>query len=99
ARSPAPSFATPRSAELLITRVHTSDGLVGETYNGDEIHTQVEIGRIITDELAPLLVGADPTMVEKCWETMVPVTFDILRDRRLRSEEHTSELQSREKLV
>lgn len=77
------SYYSMSERATLITRVHTSDGLVGETYNGDEIHTQVEIGRIITDELAPLLVGADPTMVEKCWETMLPVTFDILRDRRL----------------
>ena len=67
----------------LITRVHTDEGITGEIYNGDEVHTQHEIARIITTELQPMLVGRDPLLVENCWEAMEPLTFDILRDRKL----------------
>ncbi len=67
----------------LVTRVFTDEGVTGEIYNGDEIHTQVEIARIIVEELAPLVVGRDPLLVEQVWEAMLPPTFDILRDRKL----------------
>lgn len=67
----------------LITRLHTDEGLVGEVYNGDEVHTQVEIARIVREELFPLIEGRDPMLVEAAWEAMLPVSFDILRDRRL----------------
>lgn len=77
------SYYSMSERATLITRVRTADGLVGESYNGDEVDTQLEISRIITDELFPLIEGLDPTMVELCWESMLPLTFDILRDRRL----------------
>ncbi|MCY3805777.1 MAG: mandelate racemase/muconate lactonizing enzyme family protein, partial [bacterium] len=67
----------------LITRVHTDEGITGEIYNGDEVHTQHEIARIIIEELQPMLVGRDPLLVEDCWSAMEPLTFDILRDRKL----------------
>ena len=67
----------------IITRVRTSDGIVGECYNGDEDETQGRIRQIIEEELAPLLKGKDVFNVEGCWETMLPLTFDILRDRGL----------------
>lgn len=67
----------------LITRVHTDAGVVGESYNGDEVHTQHLIAKIIIDELFPLIEGKDPRLVEQAWEAMLPPTFDILRDRGL----------------
>lgn len=67
----------------LITRIYTDDGIVGECYNGDEVHTQHEIARIMIEELGPLIIGRDPLLVEQCWDAMLPPTFDILRDRRL----------------
>ena len=67
----------------LITRVYTDDGAMGECYNGDEPDTHHKIARIITDELQPLIIGEDPLLVERCWEAMLPPTFDILRDRKL----------------
>jgi D-galactarolactone cycloisomerase len=66
----------------VIVRVVT-DGFVGEAYAGDEDKSLFEIRDIVTDEIAPLLVGEDALAVERCWEAMRPVTFDILRDRRL----------------
>ncbi|MDH3308216.1 MAG: mandelate racemase/muconate lactonizing enzyme family protein [Acidimicrobiia bacterium] len=77
------SYYSMDSRATLITRIYTDQGLVGESYNGDEVHTQREIGRIITDEILPRLSGQDPLMVEQCWQTMLPLSFDILRDRRL----------------
>lgn len=66
----------------LITRIRTDAGLVGESYNGDDPDQQVEIGRIITKEIAPLIENIDPLQVEAAWQAMLPLTFDILRDRR-----------------
>lgn len=67
----------------LVTRVFTDDGVVGECYNGDEIESQPAIARIILEELAPAIQGLDPFLVERCWESMLPSTFDILRERKL----------------
>jgi len=67
----------------IITRVVTREGVVGEAYNGDEDDTQSAVLRIIRDELAPALIGQEAWRVERCWERMLPATFDILRDRRL----------------
>ncbi len=66
----------------VIVRVMV-DGLVGEAYAGDEDSSLLEIERIVNDEIAPALVGQDALSVERCWEIARPVTFDILRDRRL----------------
>jgi D-galactarolactone cycloisomerase len=67
----------------IITRVHTAGGIVGEAYNGDTDAEQAVIVRIINDEIAPLLVGVSALEVERAWETMLPPTYDILRDRSL----------------
>jgi L-alanine-DL-glutamate epimerase-like enolase superfamily enzyme len=67
----------------IVTRVHTEEGIVGEAYAGDEDAGLLEIDRIINEELAPILRGADAMAIERCWELTRPSTFDILRDRRL----------------
>ena len=68
----------------VITRVVTTEGIVGESYNGDEEgDAQVRLVRTITDTLAPLLEGRDAAMVESCWQAMLPITYDILGDRAL----------------
>ena len=43
----------------IITRVHTSDGIVGEAYAGDEDEMLLTIERIVQDEIAPSVVGLD----------------------------------------
>jgi D-arabinonate dehydratase len=67
----------------IITRVHTSGGVVGESYNGDTDAEQPVIVGIVRDEIAPLLAGSSALEVERCWEAMLPPTYDILRDRSL----------------
>lgn len=67
----------------IITRIRTSDGIVGEAYNADSDEEQVEVLRIIQNELAPLVIGRNPANIEAAWEAMRPTTYDQLRDRRL----------------
>lgn len=67
----------------VITRITTRGGIVGEAYAGDEVESLPAIGSIITKEIAPLISGLSALNIERCWEAAWPVTFDILRDRRL----------------
>jgi len=67
----------------VIVRVQTAEGIVGEAYAGDEDKTLHELVDVIRDEIAPRLVGANALAYERCWELAFPVTFDILRDRRI----------------
>ncbi len=67
----------------VLVRILTDAGVVGEAYAGDEDATLLQIVAVIRDELAPRLIGQDGLAVERCWEAGFPVTFDILRDRRI----------------
>lgn len=71
------------SRATIITRVHTDDGLVGESYNGDEEDTQTKIAGVIETDIGELLAGKDPMLVEAAWEAMLPVTYDILGNRKI----------------
>ncbi len=67
----------------VIVRLHTEEGVVGEAYAGDEVDTVHQITRVVKDEIAPLLVGSNLMATAGNWERAYPVTFDILRDRRV----------------
>ncbi len=67
----------------IITRVYTTEGIVGECYNGDEFEDQQAAIKIIHDEVAPRVVGLDAFQVERCWEAMRFPSYNILRDRKL----------------
>jgi L-alanine-DL-glutamate epimerase-like enolase superfamily enzyme len=67
----------------VVIRLHTSGGIVGEAYAGDEGATLREIDRVVRSEIAPRLVGQDAFATERCWQLGYPVTYDILRDRRI----------------
>lgn len=77
------SFYRMRARCTILTRIFTSDGVVGEAYNADSDEEQPEIIAIIRDELAPVLIGRDATSLEANWQAMLFCTFDQLRDRRL----------------
>lgn len=77
------SYYKMRNRCTIITRVHTTDGVIGECYNADSDEEQDEVLSIIHDEIAPLVVGLDERRVEDVWLAMLPVTLDQLRDRRL----------------
>jgi D-galactarolactone cycloisomerase len=67
----------------VVIRLHTSDGIVGETYVGDEDAGAADILAVIRTELTPRLIGMDAMATEQCWLAMYPATYDILRDRRI----------------
>jgi D-galactarolactone cycloisomerase len=67
----------------IITRLYTSEEVIGEVYTGDTDVEQDVIVSIIHQELAPALFGRDPMNPEGCWAAMQPATNDILRDRGL----------------
>lgn len=63
------------SRASVITRIHLSGGLVSEVYNGDDRAHGPAIARILTDEIAPLIVGEPITAYERLWETMFRLTI------------------------
>jgi L-alanine-DL-glutamate epimerase-like enolase superfamily enzyme len=76
------SYYKMRNRCTIITRVRTSDGIVGEAYNADEDEPlQSEILTILHEELAPQVIGLDALATERVWEAMLPATFDQLRPR------------------
>jgi D-galactarolactone cycloisomerase len=77
------SFYEMTHRSTIVTRVYTDEGIVGEAYAGDEDAGLLEIDGIIHDEIAGQLIGCDAMAIERCWELTRPVTFNILRDRRL----------------
>jgi D-galactarolactone cycloisomerase len=76
------SYYKMRNRCTIITRIRTSEGIVGEAYNADEDEPlQSEIRAILHDELAPQVIGLDAFATERVWEAMLPATFDQLRPR------------------
>lgn len=67
----------------VVVRLITDQGIVGEAYVGDEDAAAAEILGVIRKEITPVVVGMDAMATERCWAAMYPVTFDILRDRRI----------------
>jgi L-alanine-DL-glutamate epimerase-like enolase superfamily enzyme len=65
----------------VITRLRTSDGVLGEVYNGDNREHGAEIVRIIRDELAPLVMGESIFATERLWERMFALSTPS-RDRK-----------------
>ena len=77
------SYYRMRNRATVVTRILTQEGIVGESYVGDEDKTLGEISAIILDEVAPRLIGENAFGYERCWERAYPVTYDQLRDRRI----------------
>jgi L-alanine-DL-glutamate epimerase-like enolase superfamily enzyme len=76
------SYYRMRNRCTIITRIRTSEGIVGEAYNADEDEPlQSEILGILHEELIPRVIGLDAFATERIWEQMLPVTFDQLRPR------------------
>ncbi len=66
----------------VITRAYSSDGLVGEVYNGDNRDHAAHIARMITGKLAPLVLGEDPFAIERLWQKLFAQTI-AAGDRKL----------------
>jgi L-alanine-DL-glutamate epimerase-like enolase superfamily enzyme len=77
------SYYRMNNRSTVLTRVVTREGVVGEAYAGDEDATLAEIVAVVTDEIAPRLIGENGFAIERCWELGFPSTYDQLRDRRI----------------
>jgi D-galactarolactone cycloisomerase len=67
----------------IVTRVHMSNGIVGEAFVGDEDDTNAAIEQVIRTEILQKIEGENAQQVQRIWQLMRPVTFNILRDRRI----------------
>lgn len=65
------------SRPTIITRVHLENGIIGETYGGDEFHTQQEIIAVIEDHFAPLLLGEDVRDFQRLWAKLFRHPLDL----------------------
>jgi D-galactarolactone cycloisomerase len=77
------SYYRMTSRATLITRVHTREGITGEAYAGDEVDTLPQIASAVMTEIAPRIAGANLLATARVWGAAYPVTYDILRDRRI----------------
>lgn len=61
----------------VIARVQLENGIIGETYGGDEFHTQREIVAVARERLIPLLRGRDVRDATGLWEVMFREPIDL----------------------
>ena len=66
-----------KARPTIVTRVHLENGIVGETYGGDEFHTQREIVKVIREHLAAIVVGRDVRESVDIWEAMFRAEIDL----------------------
>jgi D-galactarolactone cycloisomerase len=77
------STFTIRNRSTIVTRLYASDGSVGECYNGDSDEKLESIARIVNEEVPQLLEAAGSVAVERVWELLLPMTYDLRRPRGL----------------
>jgi L-alanine-DL-glutamate epimerase-like enolase superfamily enzyme len=58
----------------IIVQISTDEGLIGIGEAGFSAEYFSTVGPIINERLAPLLIGEDPTMINKLWERMFNAT-------------------------
>ncbi len=65
------------SRNTIVTRVELDNGVIGETFGGDEDQYQFDVCRIVNDIFAPQLIGSDARDVEAHWERMWATNIDL----------------------
>jgi L-alanine-DL-glutamate epimerase-like enolase superfamily enzyme len=65
------------SRPTIVTHVHLENGIIGETYGGDEFHTQKEIVSVIRDHFTALLVGEDVRDYQRLWAKLFNYNLDL----------------------
>jgi L-alanine-DL-glutamate epimerase-like enolase superfamily enzyme len=72
------------SRNTIVTRVELDNGIVGETFGGDEEEYQLDVCRIVNEIYKPLLLKQDVRDVERLWQNLWNVKID-LRNRGIHS--------------
>ena len=67
----------------LVVRIGTEEGAEGAIFLGDIRGEQAEVVRVIRDDLAPRLMGRDPTRIADCFEAMIGLTGGVHRRPRV----------------
>lgn len=65
------------SRNTIVTRVELENGVVGETFGGDEDQYQLDVCRIVNEIYGPRLRGIDCREVERLWEVMWGTRVDL----------------------
>jgi D-arabinonate dehydratase len=65
------------SRYTIVTRVELNNGIVGETFGGDETMYQMDICRIVNDVYSRLLAGGDVTDIERHFDVMWNKKIDL----------------------
>jgi D-arabinonate dehydratase len=65
------------SRNTIVTRVELDNGVVGETFGGDEDQYHFEVCRIVNDIFKPQLIGRDVRDIEAHWEKMWWTRVDL----------------------
>jgi len=65
------------SRNTIVTRVELENGVVGETFGGDEEQYQLDVCRTVNTIYRPLLVGEDVRDLERLWECMWNTPVDL----------------------
>ncbi|MDQ3667915.1 MAG: mandelate racemase/muconate lactonizing enzyme family protein [Acidobacteriota bacterium] len=61
----------------IVTRVELNNGIVGETFGGDEDEYQPQVVDLVNNTYQPLLLGGDVRDVEAHWERMWNTRVDL----------------------
>src|SRR4051812_11456652 len=65
------------SRNTIVTRVELANGVIGETFGGDEVQYQMDVCTIVNDIYGPLLMGGDVIDVEKHFDAMWNKRMDL----------------------
>ena len=65
------------SRNTIVTRVELENGVIGETFGGDEDQYQLDVCRVVNEVYRPLLVGSDVRDLEANWQRMWDTPVDL----------------------
>lgn len=65
------------SRNTIVTRVELDNGVVGETFGGDEDQYQLDVCRIVNTIYRPQIVGGDVRDIARHWERMWGTRVDM----------------------
>lgn len=65
------------SRNTIVTRVELENGIIGETFGGDEDLYQLDVCRIVNTTYRSLLVGGDVRDISRHWEKMWGTRVDL----------------------
>jgi len=72
-----------RARDIVVTRLRTSDGVEGICFNAVTGTDPVEVARVITQDIAPVICGHSAFAIERTLQLAVAATYRYQRDWRV----------------